>query len=75
VTNAETKKLVALLDTEGMSLDEFLECYGNESIVPGICMEPGCDGTANYEPDARNGYCPVCGKQSVSSGLVILGVI
>jgi hypothetical protein len=44
-------------------------------IVPGICMNPGCDFTANVKADQEEGYCEVEGTQTVESCLVIAGLI
>lgn len=68
-------KLNALLANEGMTEDEFMEEYAMESIVPGICMNPGCDFVGEYEPDQDRGYCEICGTQSVMSGLRLLGIM
>lgn len=69
-------KMQALLDSEGMaSTEEFLEEFAMEDVVPGICMNPGCDYVASYEPDQDKGYCEVCHTQSVMSGLLLMGVI
>lgn len=60
----ETKISVAqVAKNEGMSFDELLETYGNDSIVPACCSE-GC----KVEPD---GTCEH-GNQSI---LLRLGVI
>ena len=68
-------KLQTLAAEYEASVDELLEEYGLDSVVPGICMNPGCDYSAEYEPDAREGWCEVCDTQSVASLLVLLGVI
>ena len=69
------EKLAHLADAYGSTVEELLETWGNDSCVPGICMNPGCDYTTEYEPDGREGWCGVCGTQSVTSLLVLRGVI
>jgi hypothetical protein len=69
------EKLAHLADAYGSTVEELLEEWGHDSVVPGICMNPGCDYTAEYEPDQREGWCDVCGTQSVKSLLVLQGVI
>lgn len=69
-------KLKDLLDVEGFEdAYDFLEAYASESVVPGICMNPGCTATYEYEPDSRRGWCDACQTNTVASGLVLLGVI
>lgn len=69
------EKLVRLADAYALTVDELLEEYGDDSLVPGICMNPECDYTTEYEPDQREGWCGVCGTKSVTSLLVLLSVI
>lgn len=74
--NAEKEeKLETLADQYALSTDELLIEWGLESLVPAICMNPGCEYTAEYEPDQRAGWCDACGTQSVSSFLVLLELI
>ena len=68
-------KLEALLSNEGLDLNSFLDEYGLESVVPGICTNDGCEYTTNVEPDQAEGWCELCGTQTVCSGLVLAGVI
>ena len=55
--------------------EEMLEHYCIDSVVPGICCEPECRYSTEVEPDCRDGYCEMCGGQTVQSCLVIAGVI
>ena len=57
------------------NIEEFLAEYGYDACVPGICTNPGCGYTTEYEPDQDAGWCDNCGENSVVSGLVLLGVI
>jgi len=68
-------KLNELLDQEGMTMEEFLEEYALDSMVPGICMNDGCDYSTCYEPDQSEGWCDNCQTNTVCSALVLLGVI
>lgn len=69
-------KLSKLAEIEGFAdpLD-MVEAYADDTLVPAICMKPGCGYTCFYEPDSREGYCEACGSQSVVSCLVLAGVI
>ena len=70
------RKLDLLVEAEGFSdSEELLETFITNEVVPGICKNPGCDYTAQVEPDSRSGYCEVCDTQSVVSCLVLAGVI
>jgi len=74
--NAEKEeKLKTLADQYALSTDELLIEWGLESLVPAICMNPGCEYTAEYEPDQREGWCDACGTGSVTSFLVLLGLL
>lgn len=63
----------ALIDGEGFTLEEWLEKYALESIVPGICTE--CGAISATEPDQQKGWCEECDKGKVKSGLILLGFI
>lgn len=71
----DSEKLIDLLDSEGMQEEEFLDEYGFSAVVPGICLTPGCSYVTNVEPDQAEGWCELCGTQTVCSGLVLAGVI
>jgi hypothetical protein len=67
-------KLRLLADAWGMSVDEMLETYFLDSTAPGICMNPGCTFTAEYEPNQEAGWCDECSTQSVRSVLILSGI-
>ena len=74
--NLAHPKLVTLVEVEGYAeVADLLEDHALGSIVPAICMAPGCDHTADLEPDQRAGFCEACGRASMKSGLVIAGLI
>jgi hypothetical protein len=69
-------KLDTLLEIEGLdSSDEFIQNFALDSIVPGICMNSSCECTYDYEPDQDKGWCDACSTTSVTSGLILLGII
>lgn len=68
-------KLDDLLEAEGLSFDEYISEYGSENVVPGICMNDGCDFTTNVEPDQQKGWCDDCEQETVCSGIILLGAI
>ena len=69
-------KLEQLIDNEGYeTLESFLEDFALDSVVPGICMNDGCEYTTNVEPDQDKGWCENCNTNSVKSGLVLAGII
>lgn len=68
-------KLETLADAWGMSVDELLEEWGLDSVVPGICTNEDCDYTTSYEPDQDAGWCDVCDTGTVASALILAGVI
>jgi hypothetical protein len=73
--NAEMQKLTTLAEAYGLTVDELIEEYALDCVVPGICMNPDCEYTAEYEPDQREGYCDMCDTGSVRSALVLAGLI
>ena len=71
-----TQKLLQIIEDEGFETElELLEEYHDRSIVPGICMNEGCNFTAYYEPDQDKGYCDLCGTKTVVSCLILGGIM
>jgi len=69
-------KLDTLMESEGFTdLTSFLDACICDSISPGICMNAECDYTTEVEPDSQEGYCEVCGTQTVKSALILAGLI
>ena len=69
-------KLTELAEIEGFpTVDDMLEGAVLDSICPAICMNKGCNFTADYEPDQREGWCEECGTNSVKSALVLAQLI
>ena len=69
-------KLMTLCDHEGFdSLEDLLQAAATDSVCPAICMTEGCDHTAEMEPDQDQGFCEVCGGNTVTSALVLAGLI
>ncbi len=58
-----------------MTEDEFVREYAFESVAPGICMAGDSEYSTDVEPDQTRGWCEACGTQSVTSGLVLAGMI
>jgi len=69
-------KLMKLCEMEGFrTLDQLLRHVGTDSVCPAICMTEGCDHTTEMEPDQDQGYCEACGGNTVTSVLVLAGLI
>ena len=69
-------KLRALCAAEGFdSIDAMLEAATFDSVSPGICIKPNCDGTMEVEPDQDRGWCEVCGGNTVASAQILAGII
>ena len=69
-------KLDQLVDSEGFdSLDDLLAATVSDSVSPAICMNAGCDYTAEMEPDQDRGWCEACGTNTVASALILAGFI
>lgn len=70
-------KLMKLCDLKGFeSLDDLLLLAAlTDCVCPAICMAEGCDYTAEMEPDQEKGICEACGGNTVTSALVLAGLI
>ena len=69
-------KLDLLVETEGFdSLDDLIAATISDSVSPAICMNEGCDYTAEMEPDQDRGWCEMCERGTLVSGLVLGGII
>jgi hypothetical protein len=69
-------KLMKLCDIEGFRhVEDLLKASVTDSICPAICMTEGCDYSTEMEPDQDAGYCESCGGNTVTSALVLAGLI
>jgi hypothetical protein len=69
-------KLMTLCDREGFkSLKALLKASAADNICPAICMTEGCNYTTEMESDQDDGYCEACGGNTVTSALVLAGLI
>ena len=69
-------KLGRLVEIEGYdNLDDLLPAAVADSVCPAICMNDGCDYTAEMEPDQDRGWCEACDTNTVASALVLAGII
>ena len=76
VLSNKAAKLMKLCELEGFdSLDDLLRIAVTDSVCPAICVTEGCDHTTEMEPDQDEGYCEVCGGNTVVSALVLAGLI
>jgi hypothetical protein len=76
VLSNKTAKLMRLCEIEGFrTIEEILFASSTDSVCPAICMTEGCDYTAEMEPDQDQGYCEACGGNTLTSALVLAGLI
>ncbi len=76
VLSSKATKLMKLCEMEGFrTLDQLLRLVATDSVCPAICMTEGCDHTTEMEPDQDRGYCEACGGNTVTSALVLAGLI
>ena len=69
-------KLMKLCEAEDFkSLDDILGLSVSDSVCLAICMTEGCDYMSEMESDQNEGYCDVCGGNTVTSVLVLAGLI
>jgi hypothetical protein len=70
------QKLRTLCEIEGFAtIEELLEAASYDSVNPAICINPGCEYTAEMEPDQDGGHCEECGTKTVQSALVLAELI
>jgi hypothetical protein len=76
VLSHKATKLLKLCDAEGFKcLDDLLAVSITDSVCPAICITEGCDYTTEMESDQDAGYCEACGGNTVTSALVLAGLI
>jgi hypothetical protein len=76
VSDLSQQKLKKLVELEGYDDDtDLIADAVSDSVCPAICMNEGCDYTAEMEPDQDRGWCEVCGTNSLKSALVLAGII
>ena len=76
VLSNRAAKLMRLCEIEGFdSIEEILFASITDSVCPAICMTEDCNYTAEMEPDQDKGYCEACGGNTVTSALVLAGLI
>lgn len=69
-------KLETLAEIEGYEDSfEMLEEAITDSVCPGICTNPDCNYTTEVEPDSASGWCEICQTNTVSSCMILAGVI
>ena len=76
VLTTKAQKLMKLCEVEGYKNPlDLAEAFACDSVCPAICMTEGCDYTAEMEPDQTEGYCEACGGNTVTSALILAGLI
>jgi hypothetical protein len=74
--SSKAAKLMKLCDVEGFKrLEDLLALSVFDSVCPAICLTEGCDYTTEMESDQEEGYCEVCGGNTVVSALILAGLI
>jgi hypothetical protein len=69
-------KLATLLQIEGYASPiAFAEAFVTDSVCPAICMADDCDHTTELEPDQDQGYCGECHTNTMTSGLLLMGLV
>ena len=72
-------KLAKLCEIEGFADEnELFAAAISDSVCPAICCNPespGCDYTAEMEPDQDRGWCEMCERGTLVSALVLGGII
>lgn len=69
-------KLKILAENEGYEdISEFILDCGQDSVMPGICSNPGCEYSSGVEPDAVTAWCEICETNTVKSAMILAGFI
>ena len=67
-------RLLVIANHEGYGTAmDMLEAVITDSVVPAICTD--CGFICDSEPDAADNWCEGCGGYSVTSCLIIAGII
>ena len=68
-------KLTTLESITGTPIMEMLEEGTYDCVCQGICTNPDCSYTQEVEPDQNAGFCPECNTMTVTSALVLAGIL
>ncbi len=68
-------KLADLANICGITEMELLEARIFDSVCEGICINKGCDYTCTVESDSSDGWCEECEENTVTSALILAGII
>lgn len=66
-THNEAKAWALAKDWGFTSPETLFQQYIWASIMPGICMNVGCNYTTDVEPDQTRGFCESCRTRTVKS--------
>ena len=67
-------RLQLVAEDQGMTVEQMLDKYATDSVVPGICVK--CHMVHDScEPDAEENWCDECDEGTVKSILVLAGII
>lgn len=71
-----TNKIETLAQDWGyVDPEDLAEDYIFDGVCPAICMNADCDYSTEMEPDQDHGWCECCGTNTLSSALILMGVI
>lgn len=75
ITEARKQELLQTMADDGGydDVSELLEMASSDSIVAAICTD--CEAQYELEPDAEDDLCEMCDGETVSSCLVLAGII
>ena len=69
-------KLAKLAELEGFeSVEALLRAATYDSVSPGICIKADCNYATEVEPDQQQGWCEVCGAQTMQSAPIFAELI
>ena len=76
MTPTKTEKLVTLARQEFETTpEELFRLIGIATVVPGICMQPGCDFVTEVAGDEEDGWCEECGTSTCTSALLLAELV
>jgi cobalamin biosynthesis Co2+ chelatase CbiK len=76
VLSIKGSKLIRVCEVEGFAtVDDLIALVVADSVCPAICMTAGCEHIAPMESDQEEGYCEMCGGNTMVSVLVLAGLI
>lgn len=75
VLSIKGAKLARVMGQAQLSMKKLRRLRHQRGPVPGICMAKRCNHVINVDPEQRAGICPVCDDNTITSVLILAGLV